>query len=84
MTSWVLEFGKPPKVCAENLAVYELHMSYISFSSNNIIDAIKETNATGEVTAIPLKVPGSLKLTNKDFLQFRSSTASKIRSSITD
>lgn len=68
----------------QHIKIIDLYqLETLCFSSNSIIDAIKETNATGEVTAIPLKVPGSLKLTNKNFLQFRSSTVLNIHNSIT-
>lgn len=60
--------------------LYQLEL--FCFSSNSIIEAIKKTNSTGEITAIPLEVPGELQLANPAFLQFRASVIEQIKKAI--
>ena len=60
--------------------LYQLEV--LCFCSNSIIDAIKKTNSTGEITAIPLEVPGELQLANPAFLQFRASVIEQIKKAI--
>ena len=79
----ILESSEETTWIMHHIKIIDLYqLEVLCFCSNSIIDAIKKTNSTGEITAIPLEVPGELQLANPAFLQFRASVIEQIKKAI--
>lgn len=79
----ILESSEEATWIMHHIKIIDLYqLEVLCFCSNSIIDAIKKTNSTGEITAIPLEVPGELQLANPAFLQFRASVIEQIKKAI--
>ena len=79
----ILESSEETTWIMHHIKIIDLYqLEVLCFCSNSIIDAIKKTNSTGEITAIPLEVPGELQLANPAFLQFRASVIEQTKKAI--